>query len=70
MFLAGVPETFIAAHGRWRSLEYRKYLDFIDDTQWRPTQLLAARTRSGLLPAAKAAQLIQLPGTRPSVGRR
>ena len=70
MFLAGVPETFIAAHGRWRSLEYRKYLDFIDDTQWRPTQLLAARARSGLLPAAKAAQLIQLPGTRPSVGRR
>jgi hypothetical protein len=70
MFLAGVPETFIAAHGRWRSLEYRKYLDFVDDTQWRPTALLAKRARSGLMPSAEAAQRIGLPGTRPSVGRR
>ncbi len=29
MFLVRVDETLIAAHGRWRSLEYRKYLDFI-----------------------------------------
>jgi hypothetical protein len=70
MFLAGVDETWIAAHGRWRSLEYRKYLDFVNDTQWRPTALLAARSRFGLPSAAEAAQLIQLPGTRPSVGRR
>jgi Phage integrase family len=71
MFLAGVSETFIAAHGRWRSLEYRKYLDFVNDTQWRPTLLLAERSRAGLMmSAAHAAQLIQLPGTRPSVGRR
>lgn len=70
MFLAGVPETFIAAHGRWRSLEYRKYLDFVDDTQWRPTALLAKRASSGLMTSAEAAQRIGLPGTRPSVGRR
>lgn len=69
LFLAGVSETFIAAHGRWRSLEYRKYLDFVDDTQWRPTQQLALKGTS-LPSSAKAAQLIVLPGTRPSVGRR
>jgi hypothetical protein len=27
LFLAGVPETVIAAHGRWKSLAYRKYFD-------------------------------------------
>lgn len=69
MFLAGVNETFIAAHGRWRSLEYRKYLDFVNDTQWRPTAILAKRGLN-LLPSAAAAQLVTLPGNDPSVGRR
>jgi hypothetical protein len=27
LFLARVPETIIAAHGRWKSLAYRKYFD-------------------------------------------
>lgn len=27
LFLAGVPETVIAAHGRWKSLTYRRYFD-------------------------------------------
>jgi len=27
MFLAGVPEATIAAHGRWKSLAYREYFD-------------------------------------------
>jgi hypothetical protein len=27
MFIAGVPETVVAAHGRWKSLAYRKYFD-------------------------------------------
>ncbi len=69
MFLAGVNETFIAAHGRWRSLEYRKYLDFVNETQWRPTAMLAQRGLN-LLPSAAAAQLVTLPGSDPSVGRR
>ncbi len=69
MFLAGVNETFIAAHGRWRSLAYRKYLDFVDETQWRPTALLA-KAGLNLLPAAAAAQRVTLPGSDPGVGRR
>jgi hypothetical protein len=69
MFLAGVNETFIAAHGRWRSLAYRKYLDFVDETQWRPTALLA-KAGLNLLPAAAAAQRVLLPGSDPGVGRR
>jgi hypothetical protein len=69
MFLAGVPETFIAAHGRWRSLEYRKYLDFVDDTQWRPTAILAKQGLR-LQSSAAAAQRVSLPGSDPSVGRR
>ena len=69
MFLAGVNETFIAAHGRWRSLAYRKYLDFVDETQWRPTALLA-KAGLNLLPPAAAAQRVQLPGSDPGVGRR
>jgi hypothetical protein len=69
MFLAGVDETFIAAHGRWRSLEYRKYLDFVDATQWRPTALLALRGLN-LMPSASAAVRVTLPGSSPSVGRR
>jgi hypothetical protein len=70
MFLAGVPETFIAAHGRWHSLEYRKYLDFVDDTQWRPTALLAARAHQPLPSMAQAAQRVGLPSQRASVGIR
>jgi len=27
MFIAGVPESLIAAHGRWSSLTYRRYFD-------------------------------------------
>lgn len=57
MFLAGVPETVIASHGRWKSLAYRKYFDAsvnkLLPTAWlhRSTDghqmmLLAARPRS------------------------
>ena len=36
--LAGVPEAFIQAHGRWSSLEYRKYICYLDSAlQRRPT---------------------------------
>lgn len=42
LFLAGVSEAWICAHGRWRSLAYRRYLDFVHDTAWEPTRLLAA----------------------------
>lgn len=60
MYLAGVSEGFIAAHGRWRSLAFRGYLDFVDATQWLPTQQLAARKH---LPTREdAAVLMRLPG--------
>ena len=39
MFQAGVPETVIAAHGRWRSLAYRRYFDNTVNALL-PTQLL------------------------------
>lgn len=39
MFTAGVPETVIAAHGRWKSLAYRKYFDATVDVLL-PTTLL------------------------------
>lgn len=41
--LAGVPESFIQAHGRWASLEYRRYINFLDSAlQRRPTAMLLA----------------------------
>lgn len=41
--LAGVPEAFIQAHGRWVSLEYRHYINFLDSAlQRKPTAMLLA----------------------------
>lgn len=40
LFLAGVPETIIALHGRWKSLTYRKYFQWSNIQQLLPTQLL------------------------------
>ena len=42
LFLAGIPETIIASHGRWKSLTYRKYFDATIDTLL-PTQLLSLK---------------------------
>ena len=49
--LAGVPEAMIQAHGRWSSLEYRKYICYLDSAlQRRPTAMLwAARRKDGLV---------------------
>jgi integrase len=41
LFMAGVPEAMIAAHGRWKSLAYRLYLQFIGNVQFMPTAALA-----------------------------
>lgn len=58
MFLAGVAEAMIAAHGRWRSAAFRQYLDFVQDVQWSPTRTLAA---AGRLPTREeAARLVRL----------
>ena len=52
MFLAGVPESVIALHGRWRSECYRRY--FASTTpQFLATQILLTHTRS-LAPLALA----------------
>lgn len=42
LFLAGIPETIIASHGRWKSLTYRKYFDSTINTLL-PTQLLSQK---------------------------
>ena len=49
--LAGVTEAMIQAHGRWSSLEYRKYICYLDSAlQRRPTAMLwAARRKDGLV---------------------
>jgi integrase len=45
LFLAGVPESVLALHGRWRSECYRRY--FASTTpQFMATELLLAHTRS------------------------
>lgn len=61
LFLAGVSEAFIAAHGRWRSMAFRGYLDFVAATQWLPTRELA-KYGSNLPSREAAAQLLRLPG--------
>jgi hypothetical protein len=49
LFLAGVPETVIALHGRWRSTCYRRY--FASTTpQWLATTTLLAHTRGLFTP--------------------
>ena len=45
LFLAGVSETAIALHGRWRSLTYRQYFQWSDHQQLLPTQQLLAASR-------------------------
>lgn len=45
MFLAGVPESLIAAHGRWSSLTYRRYFDN-SVHQLLPTQRVMRFTQS------------------------
>ena len=40
LFMAGVSETVIAKHGRWRSDVYKHYFDFDSRQQLLPTQLL------------------------------
>jgi hypothetical protein len=45
LFLAGVPETIIAVHGRWRSLAYRRYFDWGASRQLLPTHQLLEHTR-------------------------
>lgn len=45
LFLAGVPETVIAAHGRWKSLAYRKYFDATINLLL-PTSLLYAHSKA------------------------
>lgn len=44
LFLAGIPETIIASHGRWKSLTYRKYFDATINTLL-PTQLLSNKDK-------------------------
>lgn len=45
--LAGVPEAIIQAHGRWSSLEYRKYICYLDSAlQRRPTAMLLESQRA------------------------
>jgi hypothetical protein len=46
LFLAGVPETVIAAHGRWKSLAYRKYFDATINSLL-PTSLLYDHSKAG-----------------------
>lgn len=47
LFLAGVPETVIAAHGRWKSLAYRKYFDAAVN-KLLPTAMLYQHSISGM----------------------
>jgi hypothetical protein len=45
MTAAGVPEVLIQAHGRWKSLAYRGYVELRSDAvKWRPTQIMASHT--------------------------
>jgi hypothetical protein len=44
LFLAGVPETVISAHGRWKSLAYRRYFDSTANVLL-PTYLLAKHAK-------------------------
>jgi integrase len=43
MFMAGVPEASIMAHGRWVSSAWRQYIDFGIVQQRLPTALLRAQ---------------------------
>jgi hypothetical protein len=45
LFLAGVPESAIALHGRWKSLTYRQYFQWSDHQQLLPTQQLLAASK-------------------------
>ena len=45
LFLAGVPETVIASHGRWKSDTYRRYFEWTSTQQLLPTRTLYTHTR-------------------------
>ena len=51
LFLAGVPDSLIAIHGRWLSLTYRRYFDRSIHCTLPTSQLLAA-TRSSSIESA------------------
>ena len=52
MYLAGVPEATIAAHGRWRSLAYRGYFDSARNQRMRLLATAQLRLRSSGYPIA------------------
>ena len=52
LYLAGVPESTIAVHGRWRSLAYRVYFDSDRSQRLRLMATAQLRLRSSLLPEA------------------
>lgn len=43
---AGVSESLIAAHGRWRSLAYRRYLEITPASRLLPTLMLRAHAHT------------------------
>jgi len=45
LFLAEVPETIIAAHGRWKSDTYKRYFEFASSQQLIPTLKLYLHSR-------------------------
>ena len=47
LFLAGVPDSLIAIHGRWLSLTYRRYFDSTVHHTLPTAKLLAATTPTG-----------------------
>jgi len=46
LFAAGVNETIIAYHGRWKSLTYRQYYAWSTTTQLQPTEQLYLHSQS------------------------
>jgi hypothetical protein len=63
--IAGVPESTIAKHGRWKSLAYRGYFDVQHDLHLRLTATAQLRLHGS--PAAPAVEL-PLPRLRPPRG--
>lgn len=45
LLMADVPETIVAAHGRWRSDAYKRYFEFRSSQQLLPTLKLYMHTR-------------------------
>ncbi len=46
LFMAGVPETIVQAHGRWKSLAYRRYIQYDGKRAFLPTLVLRFATMS------------------------